>query len=434
MSAAFSNRILDDALALTAERHPDSTGEWRRNWPVAVAAMFGAGVASFHLQSIGPVIKPLGVAFGWSRGEVSAGVFLVTTVGLLMTPATGWVIDRLGARRVALCGVWAFGIALALVGATGPALWTWYAAFALLAVIAPTIGSVVWSKAIVDRFDRSRGMALGVLRMGLAIAGGSVPVFMTVMTQSLGWRWAYVGLGGAAILIAFPVAWLWFYDGPVSGNETPAVRRATRGRLPGVTVHIALRDNRFWRLGLAMAAAAMTTGFFSAHLQPLLIDHGIAPVQAALATGGIGPAAALAALVYGALADRMPATYLSGVVFCLPIIACVLLLSTSGTIGMHRALVSVALIGAALGAEGDSIAYLVGRFFGRRNFGALCGLMTSFFAFGFGLGPLLGGRLFDATGSYRAALLPACALLLISVLLVVTLGRFPVFEREEESA
>ncbi len=94
---------------------------------------------------------------------------------------------------------------------------------------------------------------------------------------------------------------------------------------------------------------------------------------------------------------------------------------------MGRALTSVALIGAALGSEGDSIAYLVGRFFGRRNFGALCGLMTSFFAFGFGLGPLLGGRIFDSTGSYRAALISACGLLLLSVILVTTLGRYPVF-------
>jgi MFS family permease len=396
--------------------------------------MFGAGVASFHLQSVGPVIKPLGAAFGWTRGQVSTGVFLVTTVGLLMTPATGWLIDRLGARMVALTGVWAFGISLALVSLTGPALWTWYAAFSLLAVVAPSIGSVVWSKAIVDRFDRSRGMALGVLRMGLAIAGGSVPVFMTVMIVSFGWRMAYVGLGAAAILIAFPAAWFWFYDGPpvVAGAALTAVKR-DRGSLPGVTVGSALRDSRFWRLGLAMAAAAMTTGFFSAHLQPLLIDHGIAPIQAALATGGIGPAAAVAAVAYGALADRVPATFLSGAVFCLPIIACILLLGAAGTIGIGHALTSVALIGAALGSEGDSIAYLVGRFFGRRNFGALCGLMTSFFAFGFGLGPLLGGRLFDATGSYKAALIPACGLLVLSVVLVTTLGRFPVFDHAEKA-
>lgn len=425
---------MPDSVAVTTRLESGTAGEWRRNWSVAVASMFGAGVASFHLQSVGPVIKPLGAAFGWTRGQVSTGVFLVTTVGLLMTPATGWLIDRLGARRVALTGVWAFGISLALVGSTGPALWTWYAAFSLLAVVAPSIGSVVWSKAVVDRFDRSRGMALGVLRMGLAIAGGCVPVFMTLMTVSFGWRMAYVGLGASAILIAFPAAWFWFYDGSpaVAGTALPAVKRDRRS-LPGVTVGNALRDSRFWRLGLAMAAAAMTTGFFSAHLQPLLIDHGIAPVQAALATGGIGPAAAVAALAYGALADRVPATFLSGAVFCLPIIACILLLGAGGTIGMGHALTSVALIGTALGSEGDSIAYLVGRFFGRRNFGALCGLMTSFFAFGFGLGPLLGGRLFDATGSYTGALIPACGLLVLSVVLVTTLGRFPVFDHAEKS-
>jgi len=419
---------------------PDSASpsEWRQNWSIALAAMCGAGVATFHLQSVGPVIKPLGAAFGWSRGQVSTGVFIVTTAGLFMTPATGWLIDRVGARPVALTGVWAFGIALALVGLTGPALWTWYAAFGLLAMVGPSITSVVWSKAIVDHFDRSRGMALGVMRMGLALAGGSVPVFMTIITASYGWRWAYAGLGGAAIVIAFPVAWFWFFDGrggakPKLANGIRPVSPKGAGDHSGVTVKIALRDSRFWRLGLSMAAAAMTTGFFSAHLQPMLIDGGIVPVRAALATGAIGPAAAVAALIYGALADRVPATYLSGAVFCMPILACILLLGAGGTIGMSRALISVALIGAALGSEGDSIAYLVGRFFGRRNFGAVCGLMTSFFAFGFGLGPLLGGRVFDVTGSYKAALVPACCLLALSAGLVSTLGRFPDFHERNES-
>jgi MFS family permease len=407
---------------------PSAATEWRQNWSVALASMFGAGVATFHLQSVGPVIRPLGAAFGWTRAQVSSGLFIVTTVGLIMTPATGWLIDRLGARPVALTGVWAFGVALALVGLTGPAIWTWYLAFALLAIVAPSITSVVWSKAIVDRFDCARGMALGVMRMGLALAGGSVPVFMTLMTRAFGWRQAYAALGAAAVVIAFPVAWFWFYDGRSSkagAANAKAVFRTQRADLPGVTVKVALRDSRFWRLGLAMAAAAMTTGFFSAHLQPLLIDGGIAPVQAALATGAIGPAAAVAALAYGALADRIPATFLSGVVFCMPILACILLLGAGTTIGMGRALTAVALIGAALGAEGDSIAYLVGRFFGLHSYGAVCGLMTSFFAFGFGLGPMLGGWVFDSSDSYRPAMIPACCLLLLSVVLVSTLGRYP---------
>jgi MFS family permease len=406
--------------------------EWRQNWSVALASMFGAGVATFHVQSVGPLIRPLGAAFGWTRAQASTGLFIVATVGLIMTPAIGWLIDRLGARPVALTGVWAFGIAIALVGLTGPALWTWYLAFTLLAIVGPSITSVVWSKAIVDRFDRARGMALGVMRLGLCISGGAVPVFMTVMTGAFGWRWAYVGLGAAAVVIAFPAAWLWFYDGRRSTADVGGrvIARVNRADLPGMTVKVALRDSRFWRLGLSLFAAAVTNGFFVAHLQPLLIDGGISPMQAALATGALGVVAGVAALAYGALADRMPATILSGVVFGLPILACILLLGAGAAIGMGRALAVVVLIGASLGSEGDSMAYLVGRFFGLRSFGVICGLMASFFAFGYGLGPVLGGLIFDSTGSYKSAMLPACCLLLLSVALVTTLGRYPDFSAE----
>jgi predicted MFS family arabinose efflux permease len=394
-------------------------GEWRGNWTVVMATMFGAGVATFHLQSLGPMIKPLGSAFGWSRTEVAAALMIVSISSIAMNPVMGHLMDRFGARKVALRGLWAFAGAIALLGATGPRIWSWYAAYTLVAVISPSVTSLIWSRAIVERFDRSRGLALGAMRSGLAILGGCVPLFMVFATAQFGWRGAYVALGVMVLLIAFPMALFFFHD------QVRPIRPAEAPPVPGVSARQALRDRRFWQLSAALASSAVTTGFFTAHLQPLLTDDGLDAASAALLTGAIGPVAALSGLLYGRLADCFHPPHLTAMFFLIPIIGSVLVLASGISLAWGASVVLVLSIGASLGSEGDSIALLTGRFFGQRAFGVISGMVMSAFILGFGLGPLIGAALFDATGSYRSMMYLCIAMLAASALLVGTLGRFP---------
>jgi hypothetical protein len=66
----------------------------------------------------------------------------------------------------------------------------------------------------------------------------------------------------------------------------------------------------------------------------------------------------------------------------------------------------------------------VARYFGMRSYTAIYGVLYVFFSVGAGVGPLLFGRSFETTGSYRLILDVAFAVLIASGLSLLLLGRY----------
>jgi hypothetical protein len=83
-----------------------------------------------------------------------------------------------------------------------------------------------------------------------------------------------------------------------------------------------------------------------------------------------------------------------------------------------------------MGAEGDIIAYLIGRYFGLRAFGEIYGYAFGAFTLGGVSGPLLMGRGFDATGSYSLGLGVFVVVTLIAAGLMTRLGPYRTWEVE----
>src|SRR3546814_3244418 len=92
---------------------------------------------------------------------------------------------------------------------------------------------------------------------------------------------------------------------------------------------------------------------------------------------------------------------------------------------MPATIIAIVLLGLSVGGEYDAIIYLSTRYFGLQNFGALFGYIASALLAGVGLGPLLGGYLYDIAGSYDMFLMFVIPTGIIAALLVGTLGRYP---------
>ena len=86
------------------------------------------------------------------------------------------------------------------------------------------------------------------------------------------------------------------------------------------------------------------------------------------------------------------------------------------------------LIGLGNGAEGEVLAYLVGRYFGLRAFGAIYASALSAFTLGGVVGPLLMGFSFDFTGSYRLVMGIFILATLTAAGLMLRLGPYRVWE------
>src|SRR5262245_32074958 len=107
----------------------DMTGgaasEWRSNWTVVLAGAAGGSLATIHLYSTGVMMAPLEQEFGWSRALISSGVSIVSVVGVILSPFLGMLVDRIGARRVALTGAILFCLFVASLSLATSNEWSW---------------------------------------------------------------------------------------------------------------------------------------------------------------------------------------------------------------------------------------------------------------------------------------------------------------------
>ena len=112
--------------------------------------------------------------------------------------------------------------------------------------------------------------------------------------------------------------------------------------------------------------------------------------------------------------------------------ACGSFLLSQPEISATQAAVAVITLGLGAGFEFDLLAYLIARYFGRRAYGTIYGSFYTVIAFGGGLGPIVYGRVFDATGRYDMALATGVGCLLIGGVSLLAMGRYPSWDQDTE--
>jgi nitrate/nitrite transporter NarK len=105
-------------------------------------------------------------------------------------------------------------------------------------------------------------------------------------------------------------------------------------------------------------------------------------------------------------------------------------------IGATGALAFIAtfLIGLGMGAEGDIMAYIVGRYFGLLAFGEIYGYVLAIYTLGAMLGPVVMGLSFDMNGDYKMALTGFVAVTLLGAALMTQLGPYRTWSTAEVGA
>ena len=82
-----------------------ASAEWKRSWPLALAAGLGFSFASLMTPILGLFMGPLHEEFGWSRAEITLGMSITGVLGLVLAPLVGIAVDRYGSRRLVLPGL-----------------------------------------------------------------------------------------------------------------------------------------------------------------------------------------------------------------------------------------------------------------------------------------------------------------------------------------
>ncbi|MHC0054655.1 MFS transporter [Actibacterium sp. D379-3] len=380
----------------------------------ALALTTSIGVTQSFTFSL--FIEPISDEFGWSRALISLGYSAVVLVTAIGSPVVGRLLDRFGVRRVLTVAIPLYALSLGMIGFVPALPVAFIALYAVAGIFGAAHSPLPYVKAVAGWFDARRGLALGISMAGIGLGGMFVPAITALVLEHWGWRAGYFALGTAVVVIALPAVLL------LVRENAPAHAPSTkRPDLPGLTMHQAARDSRFWLILGCVFLTAMAINGSAAHAVPVLASHGLTRGAAAAMLPALGLASLLGRLGAGFLLDRVFAPRVAAGAFVIALAGIGLLWGADGKAAL---LLGMLLLGSALGAEIDLIGFLISRYFGLRKFGELFGYVIGTFSLASALGAALMGVSFDTTQSYGAALGGFAAATLIAAALILRLGPY----------
>jgi len=308
---------------------------------------------------------------------------------------------------------------------TSRGFWLIYLMFACASGFGQCLGPIVYSKAITAWFDKQRGLALGIATSGVGLGTFLLPQLAQLFIASFGWRAAYIAIGATTWVLAFAAIGIFIREPPGYLERLRAARAAGADgpQLWGMSTREAVTGTRqFWLLAVIFVLeGTANNGILSGHFVPLLTDRGYSAPAAAALLGASGLAALVARIIVGFCLDYVPGPLFSSGVMLLPVIGVALLLSGAGSPAPFLAAIC---LGLAIGAEVDMLGFFVSRYFGRRSFGTLYGLIFALFVLGIAVGPAILGFGFDHFHRYDQVLWVYLVLLVIASMLFLPLGKY----------
>lgn len=405
-------------------------GEWRHGGTLLLTAAMLNCLSSLANMAIGSLIEPLQTAFGWGRGEITLAFSFVGLGAMLITPFVGAWVARVGVRKVASIGLLAQATGLLAVGLSGPDLLSWYLAWTIIILANPLVSAVVWSTPIVRSFNRNRGLALAILTSATGAAAALGPLIAALCVANWSWRGAYFAFAAIDIAIALPIARAFFSDLP--GIRTFVPDSLVHGGKMWRSLGHVVNRRHFWQIGLALVLAAITTSAIQLHFQPMLIDAGVSPMQAATMMSMVGGAMIIGRLTVGLLLDHFPGPLVGSIALSMLIVPVIIMPGYDGSLAMG--LIAAGALGLSLGAEYDLLAYFASRYFDAGYYSVVFATLHGAFSLTFTVSPTIAGWLYDQLGSYSAFLSVSLGFTVLAVVLIATLGAYPASPHSQEHA
>jgi predicted MFS family arabinose efflux permease len=398
--------------------------ELAQRWPLIMATCMGIISSSFVLPyySIGALLTPVTEEFGWSRAQFQAAILFSSGLGALTSPIIGWLNDKYGPRSVALPSMIGLSVGLLAASQIEGELWMLFLAYGMMALLGAGTIPVTWTRAIATSFFKRRGLALGLALTGTGICASVAPHYTVWLTDHYGWRGAYVGLALVPLVLAWPMLYFLFKPLDAHVDEEPGEPDTKAALESGLTLGEAIRGYRFWILLLSILFAYQGFSGIGPNLLPSLTDDGFTREQAASVQSIFGISIIVGRVVVGYLVDRFWAPGVAAFCLAIPAAGAAML---HGSQTFETAALAAFLIGFAAGAELDLMAFLAARYFGLAHYAKIYSILYATLAVCSGTAPMIFASVYDATGSYDLGYSVASVLFLVSVALILMLGRYP---------
>ncbi|WP_077036266.1 MFS transporter [Pelomonas sp. KK5] len=366
-------------------------------------------------------LQPITMERGWTREAFSFAIAIQNLSWGLAGPLAGMLADRWGAFRVLLIGALCYALGLlGMASASNAALFTAMAGVLTGVAQAGTTYAVVYG-VIGRNIDASRRS----WAMGVTAAAGSFGQFLMVPVENwlighLGWQNALYVLAAAVLAIA-PLAF---------GLREPPLQAGAHGRHQ--SIGSALREAFGYRSFQLLMAGYFVCGFqvvfIGVHMPSYLKDHGLSPQVATYALALIGLFNVFGTYTAGSLGQRMPKRYLLSGIYALRSVAIVVFLSVP--LSPLSVYVFAAVIGFLWLSTVPPTNAVLAQIFGVQHMSMLGGFVFLSHQIGSFLGVWLGGKLYDATGSYDIVWWLAVALGVMAALVNLPVRETAIERRE----
>ncbi|MBI2832071.1 MAG: MFS transporter [Chloroflexi bacterium] len=391
---------------------------------IVIAGFFVMFVMSGMLYTYGIFLKPIAEEFGWSRAVTSGAYSMAVFLFGLMFMLTGRLTDRFGPRLVVtVCG-FILGLGYLLMSRVS-AVWQLYLTYGVIIAAGQSGGLIPTTSTLARWFIKRRGLMTGLMITGIGIGQVVLAPLATHLIETYGWRTAYIVMGIIAWVLVITSAQFLKRDpgkmGQAPDGETSIGRqRSSIPQLTGYTRGEALRTRQLWLLFAAYIGDGVFVQGTMVHIVPHATDLGISPIIASSIVAIIGGASIVGRISMGILGDRTGNKMSLIIVFA---VALASLLWLQIAREMWAFYIFAAIFGFAYGGLVVLESPATAEFFGLKSHGAVLGIVHFGSTIGGATSPLLTGRIFDITGSYRIAFALFAALGLLGLVLASLLKK-----------
>ena len=358
-------------------------------------------------QGVGTFFVALERTFGWNRTTLSGAFALSRAEGALLGPLEGFLVDRLGTRRMVIVGYLIMGLGFIFYSQI-QTVWHFYVAYIAISLGSGVGGWIAFVTLINNWFSRRRALAMSIAVSGIQLGGFLVPL-MAWGIESHGFRMTALGIGIVLIVVAVPAS-RFVRNLPEDVGSRPdgaPIRRTVgasgsstqsdSGDVPDMTPRQALKTVSFWVIAVARLTSVVSIVSLSVHLVPKLTDSGISLITANFVVTLYTLVAFLTGFLAGYLADRSSKVIVLFVCMLLQALAMGILTFTDT---LPMAVVFAVLWGAGFGGRVPLLTAIVGDYFGRRHFGSILGMNMVPSNIAMIFAPLFAGFMFDLRQSY----------------------------------
>jgi len=409
-------------------QHGSSKKDFHWAWIILSVCFINLFVNYSIRLGFGVVLPEMIRSLGLNRTQAGAIFNFYLAAYICLTPFTGNLTDRFGARRIITLFSILLGTGTLLMGAV-ERFWTACIIFALVGAGA----SAMWTPVItvVQRWFglKRRGMALGILSTGYGLGFAAMGWLFPILVEAFSWRFCWYVLG-AWVLIMVLVNGIFLRSGPEDLQMSPWGEKENlplgssprEGLASKVRYGEIFRSSRFWAIGASYSFVACALYVITTFMVDYAnMELGFSFKRASFLATIHGLSQVVGVLTIPILSDRIGRRLTlmgSNVLIAVSVLG--IIASGKSLIGLYT---SIAILGMFYGVTWPMYGACGGDYFKKEVMGTVIGAWTPFYGLGAISAHFIAGRIRDITQSFQTAFYLAIIFAIVGSFLMLRVKR-----------